>query len=361
MGSDMPFPIGDLAPTKVVAEAGFSARADRQHQRWPGRQAVRIKGESAVSRAELRPVESGADRKYRDLHEHLEALRQRGLLLTIDRPIDKDAELHRARALAVRGRARRGAIGRRSCSPTSSTARGRKYAMPVVVGAIAANRAIYSVGMGAAARGDPGEVGPRHRESDPARASSTTGRLSGGRPGGRGAAGGRQRARSPAHSDLDARLRQRADADRDQRDHARPRDRRAEHGHLSRRAEGARPARGAHGHARRRRGRLPALPAAPEARRQDDAVRHRARLPAVCRVHGAAEAADRRRRARRRGRACRRAHQRRQGAHRRPARARRSRDRDRGLDRHGVRRARGAVRRDRTATSRWRNTTCRCA
>jgi hypothetical protein len=33
-------------------------------------------------------------RGYPDLHEHLEALKQRGLLLTIDRPIDKDAELH---------------------------------------------------------------------------------------------------------------------------------------------------------------------------------------------------------------------------------------------------------------------------
>ena len=33
-------------------------------------------------------------RGYPDLHEHLDALRARGLLLTIDEPIDKDAELH---------------------------------------------------------------------------------------------------------------------------------------------------------------------------------------------------------------------------------------------------------------------------
>ena len=35
-----------------------------------------------------------AKRGYCDLHEHLEALKQQGLLLTINRPINKDAELH---------------------------------------------------------------------------------------------------------------------------------------------------------------------------------------------------------------------------------------------------------------------------
>ena len=35
-----------------------------------------------------------ATRGYADLHEHLETLAQQGLLLTIDRPIDKDSELH---------------------------------------------------------------------------------------------------------------------------------------------------------------------------------------------------------------------------------------------------------------------------
>ena len=31
---------------------------------------------------------------YPDLHDHLESLKQRGLLQVIDRPIDKDSELH---------------------------------------------------------------------------------------------------------------------------------------------------------------------------------------------------------------------------------------------------------------------------
>ena len=33
-------------------------------------------------------------RRYADLHEHLDALRKEGLLLTIDEPVDKDSELH---------------------------------------------------------------------------------------------------------------------------------------------------------------------------------------------------------------------------------------------------------------------------
>ena len=33
-------------------------------------------------------------RGYRDLHEHLAELERRGLLLKIDRQIDKDSELH---------------------------------------------------------------------------------------------------------------------------------------------------------------------------------------------------------------------------------------------------------------------------
>ena len=34
------------------------------------------------------------DRGYADLHDHLDALRQRGLLVEVDRPIDKDSEMH---------------------------------------------------------------------------------------------------------------------------------------------------------------------------------------------------------------------------------------------------------------------------
>ena len=94
-----------------------------------------------------RPV-ARPPRGYRDLHEHLDALREQGLLLTIDRVIDKDAELHplvRWQFVGGIDEAERKAF----LFTNVVDGRGRKYDMPVVVGAIAANRAIYSIGMDA--------------------------------------------------------------------------------------------------------------------------------------------------------------------------------------------------------------------
>ncbi|HYC45064.1 MAG TPA: UbiD family decarboxylase [Burkholderiales bacterium] len=86
-------------------------------------------------------------RGYPDLHAHLDALAARGLLLTIDEPIDKDAEMHAlVRWQFVGGleeSARKAFLFRNIVD-----GRGRKYSMPVVVGALAANRDIYSIGMG---------------------------------------------------------------------------------------------------------------------------------------------------------------------------------------------------------------------
>ena len=94
-----------------------------------------------------RPV-ARPPRGYRDLHEHLDALREQGLLLTIDRVIDKDAELHplvRWQFVGGLDEADRKAF----LFTNVIDGRGRAYDMPVVVGAIAANRAIYSIGMDA--------------------------------------------------------------------------------------------------------------------------------------------------------------------------------------------------------------------
>ncbi len=91
---------------------------------------------------------SAPKRGYPDLHEHLQALKERGLLLTIDRRIDKDAELHplvRWQFVGGMDEADRKAF----LFTNIVDGHGRKYEIPVVVGAIAANRAIYSVGMGA--------------------------------------------------------------------------------------------------------------------------------------------------------------------------------------------------------------------
>jgi 4-hydroxy-3-polyprenylbenzoate decarboxylase len=77
----------------------------------------------------------------------LDELKRRGLLQVIDRPIDKDAELHPlVRWQFVGGMDER---ERKAFLFTNVVnANGRKYAIPVVVGALAANREIYSVGMG---------------------------------------------------------------------------------------------------------------------------------------------------------------------------------------------------------------------
>jgi 4-hydroxy-3-polyprenylbenzoate decarboxylase len=94
------------------------------------------------------PEKSVAARGYPDLHAHLDELKKRGLLLEIARSVDKDAELHPlVRWQFVGGMDE---SERRAFLFTNIVdGRGRKYEIPVVVGAIAANRAIYSVGMGA--------------------------------------------------------------------------------------------------------------------------------------------------------------------------------------------------------------------
>jgi UbiD family decarboxylase len=91
---------------------------------------------------------AAAARGYPDLHEHLQELKKRGLLLEITRAVDKDAELHplvRWQFVGGMDEAERKAF----LFTNIVDGRGRKYDIPVVVGAIAANRAIYAVGMGA--------------------------------------------------------------------------------------------------------------------------------------------------------------------------------------------------------------------
>ena len=87
-----------------------------------------------------------SNRGYPDLHEHLRTLEERGLLLTIDRPIDKDAEMHPlVRWQFVGGIEEH---ERRAFLFTNVIdGRGHKYDFPVVVGALAANRAVYCAGM----------------------------------------------------------------------------------------------------------------------------------------------------------------------------------------------------------------------
>jgi UbiD family decarboxylase len=85
-------------------------------------------------------------RGYADLHDHLDALRERGLLIEVDRAIDKDSEMHPlVRWQYVGGIEEH---ERKAFLFTNVVnAQGRKYKFPVVVGAFAGNREIYGVGM----------------------------------------------------------------------------------------------------------------------------------------------------------------------------------------------------------------------
>jgi UbiD family decarboxylase len=92
---------------------------------------------------------AGGARGYRDLQEHLRELDAAGLLWTIDEPINKDSEMHPLVRWQFRGGIAE--AERRAFLFTNVVdGKGRKYDMPVAVGALAASDRIYSVGMGVA-------------------------------------------------------------------------------------------------------------------------------------------------------------------------------------------------------------------
>jgi 4-hydroxy-3-polyprenylbenzoate decarboxylase len=82
-----------------------------------------------------------------DFHEHLARLEASGLLIRIDRPIDKDSELHPLVRWQFQGGLAESE--RRAFLFTHVTdAAGKSYDMPVVVGALSASPAIYASGLG---------------------------------------------------------------------------------------------------------------------------------------------------------------------------------------------------------------------
>ena len=82
-----------------------------------------------------------------DLHEHLANLEARGLLTRITRPIDKDSELHPLMRWQFQGGLPE--QDRRAFLFTNVIdAKGKKYDIPVVVGALAASPEIYAAGLG---------------------------------------------------------------------------------------------------------------------------------------------------------------------------------------------------------------------
>ena len=86
-------------------------------------------------------------RGYRDLHEHIDALRAAGLLIEVDRRINKDTEMHPLVRWQFRGGI--AAEDRKAFLFTNVTdSRGRAYDIPVLVCGLAANSAVYELGMG---------------------------------------------------------------------------------------------------------------------------------------------------------------------------------------------------------------------
>jgi len=85
-------------------------------------------------------------RNYPDLHDHLKALEKAGLLVTVDRVIDKDTEMHPLVRWQFRGgiaeKDRKAFLFR-----NVRDAKGKPYDIPVAVGVLATNRQIYSIGM----------------------------------------------------------------------------------------------------------------------------------------------------------------------------------------------------------------------
>jgi len=95
------------------------------------------------------------ERGYPDLQDHIAALEAEGLLLRIDKPVNKDTELHPLVRWQYRGGipdAERKAF----LFTNVFDSRGRTYDMPVLVGALAANRDVYRIGIGVSLD----EIGP---------------------------------------------------------------------------------------------------------------------------------------------------------------------------------------------------------
>jgi len=84
---------------------------------------------------------------YPDLHAHIAALDEKGLLIRVQRPINKDTEMHALVRWQFRGGIpepqRKAFLFENVVDST-----GRRYDIPVAVGVLASNREIYGIGIG---------------------------------------------------------------------------------------------------------------------------------------------------------------------------------------------------------------------
>ena len=101
-----------------------------------------------------------ANRTYADLHEHLDRLDRAGLLHRIDAPVNKDTEMHPLVRWQFRG-----GIPEKDRKAFLFTnivdQKGRRYDIPVVVGALATNPEVYRIGMNVPTLADIGPAWAR--------------------------------------------------------------------------------------------------------------------------------------------------------------------------------------------------------
>jgi UbiD family decarboxylase len=88
----------------------------------------------------------GGKRDYRDLEQHIEELKARDLLYVVDEPVNKDTEMSALVRWQFRGGLRE-ADRKAFLFNNITDSKGRKYDIPVVIGALAANQDIYATGM----------------------------------------------------------------------------------------------------------------------------------------------------------------------------------------------------------------------
>ena len=98
--------------------------------------------QAQIQRRRLRQIQP----PYPDLHDHVRALEKAGQLIRVDRPINKDTEMHPLVRWQFRGGIEE--KDRKAFLFTNVTdTKGRKYDIPVLVGGLAANREIYRIGV----------------------------------------------------------------------------------------------------------------------------------------------------------------------------------------------------------------------
>ena len=87
-------------------------------------------------------------KNFPSFQTHLQALEEKGLVIHVHREINKDTELHPLVRLQFRGlpESQRKAF----LFENVIDAKGRRYDIPVLVGALAGSADIYAIGMGCA-------------------------------------------------------------------------------------------------------------------------------------------------------------------------------------------------------------------